>query len=70
MDPQKKQNETDVHLTALEESSEADGRLRLSWPGLLDNSVAGGITSGDTPLETVIRECGKLVSRFCFRSRI
>ena len=29
-----------------------------TWPGYLDNSVAGGITSGDGPLEAIVRECG------------
>ena len=34
----------------------------ISWPGCLDNSVAGGITTGDSPLETIIRECGESCS--------
>jgi len=28
-----------------------------SWPGKLDNSVAGGLPSGMTPLESMIKEC-------------
>ena len=28
-----------------------------SWPGKLDNSVAGGVPSGMTPLESMIKEC-------------
>lgn len=27
------------------------------WPGYYDNSVAGGITAGEGPLATVVREC-------------
>jgi isopentenyldiphosphate isomerase len=33
---------------------------KQTWPSYLDNSVAGGITAGDGPLETIVRECGKL----------
>lgn len=40
---------------------------KATWPGYLDNSVAGGITTGDSPLETLIRECGKLIY-LCSRS--
>ncbi|CAO1618597.1 unnamed protein product [Jaminaea pallidilutea] len=32
-------------------------QTKATWPGFLDNSVAGGITSGDRPLESMIREC-------------
>lgn len=52
-----------VHLTAYT----TDGDLRVwtprraatkaTWPSYLDNSVAGGITSGDKPRESMIREC-------------
>ena len=31
----------------------------LRWPGALDNSVAGGISAGDQPMESMIRECGE-----------
>lgn len=31
--------------------------LEDSWPGKLDNSVAGGLPSGMTPLESMIKEC-------------
>lgn len=37
-------------------------KTKQTWPGYLDNSVAGGITAGDSPLETVVRECGALLS--------
>lgn len=30
---------------------------KSTFPGMLDNSVAGGISAGDTPLESMIREC-------------
>ncbi|WFD36494.1 thiamine diphosphokinase [Malassezia cuniculi] len=50
-----------IHLTAYT----ADGRIwvpqrsrtKQTWPGYLDNSVAGGITAGESVLETVVREC-------------
>lgn len=54
-----------VHLTAY--TTKSDGSMALwtprraadkaTWPGYLDNSVAGGITSGDKPRESMIREC-------------
>lgn len=28
-----------------------------TWPGRLDNTVAGGISSGSTPYESMVREC-------------
>ncbi|KAI3613414.1 hypothetical protein CBS9595_004247 [Malassezia furfur] len=28
-----------------------------TWPGYLDNSVAGGITAGDSPRASMVREC-------------
>lgn len=28
-----------------------------SWPGKLDNSVAGGVPAGMTPLESIVKEC-------------
>ena len=37
---------------------------KQTWPGCLDNSVAGGITAGDNPWETIVRECGGAFSRF------
>ncbi|PWN17989.1 hypothetical protein BCV69DRAFT_301729 [Microstroma glucosiphilum] len=30
---------------------------KATWPSYLDNSVAGGITSGDAPFESIVREC-------------
>jgi len=32
-------------------------RQSKSWPNKLDNTAAGGITAGDSPTETIIREC-------------
>ncbi|WVF66391.1 hypothetical protein IAT40_001131 [Kwoniella sp. CBS 6097] len=53
-----------VHMTAYE--GEGDdmkvwvprrSKTKATWPGRLDNSVAGGITAGASPDETIIREC-------------
>ncbi|WWD22331.1 hypothetical protein CI109_106822 [Kwoniella shandongensis] len=53
-----------VHLTAYEGEGEdmkvwvpRRSKTKATWPGRLDNSVAGGITSGMTPLETIVKEC-------------
>ncbi|KAK4047909.1 hypothetical protein OIV83_005092 [Microbotryomycetes sp. JL201] len=55
-----------VHLTAYIPAT-ADQSLRIwvpkrsatkqTWPGYLDNTVAGGISAGDTPFDSIIREC-------------
>ena len=29
----------------------------IRWPGYLDNTVAGGIPSGMSPFESLIKEC-------------
>ena len=50
-----------VHLTAYT----PDGRVwvpkrsatKATWPGMYDNSVAGGITAGENVLDTIVREC-------------
>ncbi|KAG9015649.1 hypothetical protein FRB90_004602 [Tulasnella sp. 427] len=50
-----------VHMTMYTE----DGRIwvprraktKQTWPGLLDNSVAGGIPYGFSPMESLIKEC-------------
>lgn len=54
-----------VHCTAYVERD--DGQLAIwvprrsktkqTWPGMLDNSVAGGITAGTSPRSAMIREC-------------
>ncbi|SPO25367.1 uncharacterized protein UTRI_03220_B [Ustilago trichophora] len=55
-----------VHLTAYTVAP-ATGELKVwvpqrsatksTWPGYLDNSVAGGIVAGDLPMESMVREC-------------
>lgn len=35
---------------------------KQTWPNYLDNTVAGGITSGDLPRESIIRECAEEAS--------
>ncbi|KAK4052547.1 hypothetical protein OIO90_004315 [Microbotryomycetes sp. JL221] len=30
---------------------------KQTWPGYLDNTVAGGISSGDSPFNSIVREC-------------
>ncbi|QRW13353.1 NUDIX family hydrolase [Ceratobasidium sp. AG-Ba] len=32
-------------------------RTKQTWPGMLDNSVAGGIPHGMTPFESMVKEC-------------
>ncbi|KAJ9125501.1 hypothetical protein QFC22_000462 [Naganishia vaughanmartiniae] len=53
-----------VHMTAYE--GEGSGMkvwvprrsaTKATWPGKLDNSVAGGIPSGMTPFECLVKEC-------------
>lgn len=58
-----------VHMTAYVRK---DGELKLWIPrrartkqtygGMLDNAVAGGITSGESALESMVRECGEEAS--------
>lgn len=60
-----------VHLTAYTRSRET-GEIRIWTPrrartkqtygGMLDNAVAGGIASGETPFESLVRECGEEAS--------
>ncbi|KAM0789109.1 hypothetical protein ACM66B_003164 [Microbotryomycetes sp. NB124-2] len=55
-----------VHLAAYIPET-ADQPLRIwvpkrsatkqTWPGYLDNTVAGGISAGDTPFDSIVREC-------------
>ena len=33
------------------------GNMFTSWPGFLDNSVAGGIPVGMTAFESMVKEC-------------
>ncbi|KNE99706.1 hypothetical protein PSTG_06997 [Puccinia striiformis f. sp. tritici PST-78] len=53
-----------VHLTAYIKRNDQywfwiprRSSTKPTWPSKLDNTVAGGITSGETGYETVIREC-------------
>ncbi|KAI4938322.1 hypothetical protein J4E85_000762 [Alternaria conjuncta] len=58
-----------VHLTAF---TRKDGELKMWTPrrartkqtygGMLDNAVAGGIASGESPFESLVRECGEEAS--------
>lgn len=53
-----------VHMTAFEGRGE-DMKIwvprrsptKATWPSMLDNSVAGGIPSGMTPFESMVKEC-------------
>ncbi|GHJ85389.1 hypothetical protein NliqN6_1791 [Naganishia liquefaciens] len=53
-----------VHMTAYEGEGEnmkiwvpRRSATKATWPGKLDNSVAGGIPSGMTPFECLVKEC-------------
>ncbi|TFK75586.1 nudix hydrolase 20 [Pluteus cervinus] len=55
-----------VHLTIFEESGDGQdlriwvptrARTKPTWPGYLDNTVAGGIPSGMSPFESLVKEC-------------
>ncbi|GAA5880408.1 hypothetical protein JCM8547_007895 [Rhodosporidiobolus lusitaniae] len=35
---------------------------KQTWPSMLDNTVAGGITAGDTPRYSILRECAEEAS--------
>ncbi|KAH8919826.1 hypothetical protein BT69DRAFT_1223648 [Atractiella rhizophila] len=37
-------------------------KTKQTWPGYLDNTVAGGITFGETPTAVMIRECAEEAS--------
>ncbi|WRT63587.1 uncharacterized protein IL334_000510 [Kwoniella shivajii] len=58
-----------VHMTAYEGEGvnmkvwvPRRSKTKATWPGKLDNSVAGGITAGSTPLETIVKECDEEAS--------
>ncbi|SCV71061.1 BQ2448_3823 [Microbotryum intermedium] len=59
-----------VHCTAyVEEEGEPvkmwvprRAATKQTWPSFLDNTVAGGITAGDSPRESMIRECAEEAS--------
>ncbi|KAJ3520121.1 hypothetical protein NMY22_g12887 [Coprinellus aureogranulatus] len=58
-----------VHMTIYEEDVDDKGKKTLriwvptraltkpTWPGYLDNTVAGGIPSGMSPFESLVKEC-------------
>ncbi|TFK31260.1 nudix hydrolase 20 [Crucibulum laeve] len=57
-----------VHMNIYEEAEISEGkelrvwvptraRTKQTWPGYLDNSVAGGIPSGMSPFESLVKEC-------------
>lgn len=58
-----------VHMSIYEEDVDEKGRKTLriwvptraltkpTWPGYLDNTVAGGIPSGMSPFESLVKEC-------------
>ncbi|OCF33070.1 hypothetical protein I317_01870 [Kwoniella heveanensis CBS 569] len=53
-----------VHMTAFEGEGRdmmvwvpRRSKTKATWPGRLDNSVAGGITAGATPDDTIVKEC-------------
>ncbi|KAL0243978.1 hypothetical protein I308_105241 [Cryptococcus tetragattii IND107] len=58
-----------VHLTAYEGTGEdmkiwvpRRSKTKATWPGRLDNSVAGGIPAGMTPIDSIIKECDEEAS--------
>ncbi|KAK8845386.1 hypothetical protein IAR55_006099 [Kwoniella newhampshirensis] len=58
-----------VHLTAYEGEGQdmkiwvpRRSKTKPTWPGRLDNSVAGGIPSGMTPFDSIIKECDEEAS--------
>ncbi|KAF2272978.1 thiamine pyrophosphokinase-related protein-like protein [Westerdykella ornata] len=61
-----------VHMTAYVRVPEEEGGMKIWIPrraktkqtygGMLDNAVAGGMASGETPLECLVRECAEEAS--------
>ncbi|GAA5824043.1 hypothetical protein JCM3770_005135 [Rhodotorula araucariae] len=59
-----------VHCTAYVEEEGEPLKLwvprrsatKPTWPSMLDNTVAGGITAGDTPRQSILRECAEEAS--------
>ncbi|WWC85544.1 uncharacterized protein L201_000408 [Kwoniella dendrophila CBS 6074] len=58
-----------VHMTAYEGEGRdmkiwmpRRSKTKATWPGKLDNSVAGGITAGSNPIETMVKECDEEAS--------
>lgn len=59
-----------VHMTAYTRDQKGDRSIwvprrsyqKQTYPGMLDNSVAGGIASGEDPFECLLREAGEEAS--------
>lgn len=59
-----------VHLSAYTRTSDGElkiwtprrARTKQTYGGMLDNAVAGGIASGESPFESVVRECAEEAS--------
>jgi 8-oxo-dGTP pyrophosphatase MutT (NUDIX family) len=60
-----------IHLTAYTRSKETGeikiwtprrARTKQTYGGMLDNAVAGGIASGESPFESLVRECAEEAS--------
>lgn len=59
-----------VHLTAYVKTEEGElkiwiprrARTKQTYGGMLDNAVAGGISSGESPFESLVRECAEEAS--------
>ncbi|OCL15276.1 hypothetical protein AOQ84DRAFT_223590 [Glonium stellatum] len=59
-----------IHLTAFVRSKDGSmkiwiprrARNKQTYSGMLDNAVAGGIASGEAPLESLVRECAEEAS--------
>lgn len=60
-----------IHLTAYTRSQESGeikiwtprrARTKQTYGGMLDNAVAGGIASGESPFESLVRECAEEAS--------
>ncbi|KAF2129267.1 thiamine pyrophosphokinase [Dothidotthia symphoricarpi CBS 119687] len=59
-----------VHLNAYTRTSDGElkiwtprrARTKQTYGGMLDNAVAGGISSGESPFESVVRECAEEAS--------
>jgi 8-oxo-dGTP pyrophosphatase MutT (NUDIX family) len=60
-----------IHLTAYTRNKDSGeikiwtprrARTKQTYGGMLDNAVAGGIASGESPFESLVRECGEEAS--------
>jgi 8-oxo-dGTP pyrophosphatase MutT (NUDIX family) len=60
-----------IHLTAYTRSKDTGeikiwtprrARTKQTYGGMLDNAVAGGIAAGESPFESLVRECGEEAS--------